>query len=100
MVNTSYPVALEGRSYRLGGAPGSNPRPRRHPRPAEGPGEYDGGYTACDALRAALPTDEATWVRARDWVASQAVAALAYYTQENNPLRYHQAESWLELVLS
>jgi hypothetical protein len=31
---------------------------------------------------------------------SQAVAALSYYTPENNPTLYHEAESWLELVLS
>jgi aminoglycoside phosphotransferase (APT) family kinase protein len=55
---------------------------------------------ARDAFRAALPTDEATWERARGWVLSQAVAALAYYTPENNPALYHEAESWLELVLS
>ena len=55
---------------------------------------------ARDAFREALPTDEATWERARGWVLSQAVAALAYYTPENNPTLYHEAESWLELVLS
>ena len=32
---------------------------------------------ARDAFREALPTDEATWDRARGWVLSQAVAALA-----------------------
>jgi aminoglycoside phosphotransferase (APT) family kinase protein len=31
---------------------------------------------------------------------SQSVAALAYYTPENNPALYHEAESWLELALS
>src|SRR5262249_17307088 len=39
---------------------------------------------ARDAFRAALPTDDATWERARGWVLSQAVAILAYYTLENN----------------
>jgi aminoglycoside phosphotransferase (APT) family kinase protein len=53
-----------------------------------------------DAFREALPTDDATWERARGWVLSQAVAALAYYTPENNPTLYREAESWLELVLS
>lgn len=53
-----------------------------------------------DAFREALPTDDATWERARGWVLSQAVAALAYYTPENNPTLYHEAESWLDLVLS
>jgi aminoglycoside phosphotransferase (APT) family kinase protein len=55
---------------------------------------------ARDAFRDALPTDDATWARARGWVLSQAVAALAYYTPENNPALYHEAEHWLELVLS
>ncbi len=55
---------------------------------------------ARDAFRDALPTDDATWARARGWVVSQAVAALAYYTPENNPALYHEAESWLSLVMS
>lgn len=55
---------------------------------------------ARDAFREALPTDDATWERARGWVLSQAVAALAYYTAENNPTLYREAEAWLELVLS
>jgi aminoglycoside phosphotransferase (APT) family kinase protein len=55
---------------------------------------------ARDAFREALPTDGATWERARGWVLSQAVAALAYYTPENNPSLYHEAASWLDLVLS
>ena len=55
---------------------------------------------ARDAFREALPTDDATWQRARGWVVSQAVAILAYYTPETNPSLYHEAESWLDLVLS
>lgn len=55
---------------------------------------------ARDAFREALPTDDSTWERARGWVLSQAVGALAYYTPENNPTLYHEAESWLGLVLS
>jgi aminoglycoside phosphotransferase (APT) family kinase protein len=55
---------------------------------------------ARDAFREALPTDAATWERARGWVLSQAVAALAYYTPENNATLYREAETWLELVLS
>jgi aminoglycoside phosphotransferase (APT) family kinase protein len=55
---------------------------------------------ARDAVREALPTDDATWERARGWVLSQAIAALAYYTPENNPTLYREAEAWLELVLS
>ncbi|HEX2292522.1 MAG TPA: aminoglycoside phosphotransferase family protein [Gaiellaceae bacterium] len=55
---------------------------------------------ARDAFREALPTDDATWERARGWVVSQAVAALAYYTPESNSSLYHEAERWLDLVLS
>lgn len=55
---------------------------------------------ARDAFRAALPTDDATWERAQGWVVSQAVAILAYYTPENNPTLFHEAEHWLRLVLS
>lgn len=40
------------------------------------------------------------WERARGWVVSQAVIALAYYTAENNGALYHEAEAWLDLVLS
>lgn len=55
---------------------------------------------AREAFREALPTDDATWARARGWVVSQAVAILAYYTPQNNPTLYREAESWLDLVLS
>lgn len=55
---------------------------------------------ARDAFRAALPTDDATWERARGWALSQAVAILAYYTPENNPTLLREAEAWLGLVLS
>lgn len=55
---------------------------------------------ARDAFREALPTDDATWERARGWALSQAVAILAYYTPENNPTLYREAEAWLDLVLS
>lgn len=55
---------------------------------------------ARDAFREALPTDDATWERARGWVVSQAVAALAYYTPANNPILCREAQSWLDLVLS
>ena len=55
---------------------------------------------ARDAFRVGLPVDDATWERARGWVVWQAVAALAYYTPENNPALYHEAEAWLGLVLS
>lgn len=55
---------------------------------------------ARDAFRNALPTDDATWERARGWVVSQAVAILAYYTPENNPTLLDEAANWLELALS
>jgi aminoglycoside phosphotransferase (APT) family kinase protein len=55
---------------------------------------------ARDAFRDALPADDATWERARGWVLSQAVAILAYYTPENNPILFHEAKSWLDLVLT
>jgi aminoglycoside phosphotransferase (APT) family kinase protein len=55
---------------------------------------------ARDAFREALPVDDATWARARGWAVSQAIAALAYYTPENNPTLYREAETWLGLVLS
>jgi aminoglycoside phosphotransferase (APT) family kinase protein len=55
---------------------------------------------ARDAFRDALRPDDATWERARGWALSQAVAALAYYTPENNPVLYREAESWLGLALS
>src|SRR5262245_50884522 len=56
--------------------------------------------TARDAFRDALPINDATWERARGWALSQAVAARVYYTPENNPTLYREAESWLELVRS
>jgi aminoglycoside phosphotransferase (APT) family kinase protein len=55
---------------------------------------------ARDEFAKALPTDDATRERARGWALSQAVAILAYYTPENNPPLYHEAESWLDLLLS
>lgn len=55
---------------------------------------------ARDLFRADLRPDEATWERARGWAVWQAVAALAYYTPENNPALVHEARIWLDLVLS
>jgi aminoglycoside phosphotransferase (APT) family kinase protein len=55
---------------------------------------------AREAFREALSVDDATWQRARGWAVSQAVAALAYYTPENNPVLHAEAENWLELALS
>jgi aminoglycoside phosphotransferase (APT) family kinase protein len=55
---------------------------------------------ARDAFREALPVDDATWERARGWALSQAVAALTYYTEENNPTLVREANAWLALALS
>jgi hypothetical protein len=35
-----------------------------------------------------------------DAISTQALAILAYYTPENNPSRYREAASWLDLALS
>ena len=59
-----------------------------------------GSPAARDTFREALPTDDATWERARGWVVSQAVAILAYYTMENNAVLVTEARSWLELALA
>lgn len=55
---------------------------------------------AYHAFREVTEADQATWDRARGWVLSQAVAILAYYTPQNNPTLFHEAESWLQLALS
>ncbi|MDP9067993.1 MAG: aminoglycoside phosphotransferase family protein [Actinomycetota bacterium] len=55
---------------------------------------------ARDAFREALHVDDATWERARGWALSQAVAVLAYYTPDNNPILYREADAWLNLILS
>ena len=59
-------------------------------------GRMEVAFGYCEAL----PTDEATWERARGWALSQAVAILAYYTPQNNPTLYREAESWLDLAMS
>ncbi len=53
-----------------------------------------------DAFRRALGVDDATWLRARGWVLSQAVGALAYYTLENNRVLVLEARRWLDEVLT
>jgi len=55
---------------------------------------------ARDAFREALPTDDATWERARGWVVFQSVAVLAYYTRANNPVLVGEADRWLDLALT
>jgi len=52
------------------------------------------------AFRAALDVDDATWARARGWVVSQSVNALAYYTLENNAVLVLECRRWLTEVLA
>jgi aminoglycoside phosphotransferase (APT) family kinase protein len=52
------------------------------------------------AFREALAVDDATWMRGRGWVVSQAVNALSYYTLENNRVLVLEARRWLEEVLT
>jgi aminoglycoside phosphotransferase (APT) family kinase protein len=59
-----------------------------------------GSAEARDAFREALPTDDATWERARGWVLSQAVAILAYYTPRTNPTLHDEARAWLDVLAS
>jgi aminoglycoside phosphotransferase (APT) family kinase protein len=51
-------------------------------------------------FREALAVDDATWTRARGWVVSQAVIALAYYTMEMNQLLVREAQRWLQEALA
>lgn len=53
-----------------------------------------------DVFRTALSVDEATWTRARGWVLSQALNALAYYTPETNAVLVREAKRWLGEVLA
>jgi aminoglycoside phosphotransferase (APT) family kinase protein len=53
-----------------------------------------------DGFRATLSVDEATWARSRGWALSQAVIALAYYTEETNPVLVREAQRWLVEVLA
>jgi aminoglycoside phosphotransferase (APT) family kinase protein len=53
-----------------------------------------------DGFRATLSVDEATWARSRGWALSQAVIALAYYTEETNPVLVREAQRWLAEVLA
>jgi aminoglycoside phosphotransferase (APT) family kinase protein len=48
---------------------------------------------------AALGADEAEMTRARGWTLMQCAGALAYYTPENNPALYFEAERWLSELL-
>ncbi len=51
-------------------------------------------------LRAALSVDDATWARARGWVVSQALIALAYYTMDTNPVLVLECRRWLAEALA
>ena len=53
-----------------------------------------------DVFRATLSIDETTWERARGWVLSQALNALAYYTLETNAVLVLEARRWLREVLA
>ena len=51
-----------------------------------------------EVFRRELAVDDATWARARGWVLSQALIALAYYTLETNPVLVREAQKWLEAL--
>jgi aminoglycoside phosphotransferase (APT) family kinase protein len=53
-----------------------------------------------EAFRSALGVDDAAWARARGWVISQAVIALAYYTEETNAVLVAEARRWLAEALA
>ncbi|HET6879275.1 MAG TPA: aminoglycoside phosphotransferase family protein [Pirellulales bacterium] len=53
-----------------------------------------------DTFLTALAVDEATRARARGWVLSQALIALAYYTMETNPVLVRESHRWIAEVLS
>jgi aminoglycoside phosphotransferase (APT) family kinase protein len=54
---------------------------------------------AREAFWAALGADEAEIARARGWTLMQCAGALSYYTPENNPALYFEAERWLTGLL-
>jgi aminoglycoside phosphotransferase (APT) family kinase protein len=53
-----------------------------------------------DVFRDVLAIVEGTWMRGRGWAVSQAVMALAYYTDETNPVLVREARRWLAEVLA
>lgn len=53
-----------------------------------------------ESFREALAVDDATWTRARGWALSQALGALSYYTEENNPVLVREAGRWLAEALA
>lgn len=54
---------------------------------------------ARDAFWGALGADDAEIARARGWTLMQCAGALSYYTPENNPALYLEAERWLNELL-
>jgi aminoglycoside phosphotransferase (APT) family kinase protein len=53
-----------------------------------------------DVFRRELEIDGATWARSRASVLAQALIALTYYTDENNPILVREARAWLADVLA
>jgi aminoglycoside phosphotransferase (APT) family kinase protein len=51
-------------------------------------------------FREQIHVDDATWLRARGWLLSQAVMILAYYTLDTNPTLVREARSWLTELLA
>jgi aminoglycoside phosphotransferase (APT) family kinase protein len=54
---------------------------------------------AREAFWEALGAGEAEIARARGWTLMQCAGALSYYTPENNPALFHEAERWLSELL-
>jgi aminoglycoside phosphotransferase (APT) family kinase protein len=54
---------------------------------------------ARDGFWEALGADEAEIGRGRGWTLMQCAGALSYYTPENNPALFHEAERWLRELL-
>jgi aminoglycoside phosphotransferase (APT) family kinase protein len=54
---------------------------------------------AREAFWQALGADEAEIARSRGWTLLQCAGALSYYTPENNPALYFEAERWLREIL-
>ena len=50
-------------------------------------------------FRSLLDIDDATWLRARGWVLSQALMILSYYTLETNRILVIEAQRWMRAVL-
>lgn len=50
-------------------------------------------------FRRLLDIDDATWLRARGWVLSQALLILSYYTLETNRILVLEARRWMDAVL-